>query len=76
MLMYEINVNKESTVEEAIQTIIEFYMGSKETDKSLMKNGNDKSGYELRYLDEDDYKPVPGLGALDKKRKFSAFQLD
>jgi len=48
-------------------------MGFKETDKSLMKNGGDKTGYELRYLDEDDYKPVPGLGALDKKRKFSAF---
>ena len=73
-LLREIVISKENTVEEVIEIIIEDFMNNSETDKSLMKNGTNKNIYELRYLDEEDnYKPILGLSALDKKRNFSAF---
>lgn len=75
-LNYEITINKENTVEEVIEIIIDFYMNNSSTDKSLLKKGMDRNAYELKYLDEEDnYRPVPGLVAFDKKRKLSSFEV-
>jgi spore maturation protein CgeB len=71
---YEITINKDNTVEEVIEIIIDFYMNNPHTDNSLLKKGMDRNAYELKILDEEEnFKPVPGLSALDKKRKLSSF---
>jgi hypothetical protein len=57
---YEIIINKENTVEEVIEIIVDFYINNSNTDKSLLKNGINLQHYELRYIDEEDnFNPIP-----------------
>ena len=39
---YEITINKENTVEEVIEIIIDFYWNNSSTDKKLMTKGMDR----------------------------------
>ncbi|EAR88934.2 hypothetical protein TTHERM_00550880 (macronuclear) [Tetrahymena thermophila SB210] len=56
-----------TTIQDFIKIIIDFYMADPNTDKSLMRYPKYPQAYNLRMKDDDGYKPDSNLGPIEPK---------
>lgn len=76
-LHLKVPINKNSSVQEVITSIMCYFMNYKGIDHSLMKYPWIAEAYELRILeDDDDYLPEMSFDPLEPGKKFSDYGLD